>query len=132
MEIVVAQEQGRVPVSVFRVSGELNVNSYEALQQRAREEYDAGMRDLVIDLTEVTYISSAGIRALSSIFRLLRGQSAQESAEAMERGLKDGSFKSPHLRLAGARRSVGEVLKMAGLDMFLEIHANVQDAVAAF
>jgi anti-anti-sigma factor len=132
MEIVVTQEQGRVPVNVYRVSGEINVNSYEALVQRAREDHDAGANDVVIDLTGVTYVSSAGIRAITSIFRMLRGSSAEESAEAMQKGLADGTFKSPHLKLAGAGKNVAEVLKLSGVDMFLEIHATAKQAVASF
>jgi len=63
---------------------------------------------------------------------LLRGDSAAESPEAMHKGISAGTFKSPHLKLANPNPRVLEVLKMAGFDMFLEIHKNVKDAVASF
>lgn len=132
MEITVTQEQAKVPVTVFHLSGELNVSTYEALQQRARQAHEAGAHDLVIDLSQVTYISSAGIRSISAIFRMVRGSSPQESPEVMQKGLKEGTFKSPHLKLSGATGSVAEVLKLAGVDMFLEIHETVQEALASF
>ncbi len=132
MEIQVSQEQGRVPVTVIRLTGELNVNTYNLLQDKAREAFDAGMHDLVIDLSGVPYVSSAGIRAITSVFRLLRGDSPQEAPGAMQKGLQDGTFKSPHLRLAGPVTNVAEVLRLAGADMFLEIHPTVAEAVAAF
>jgi len=132
MDITVSQEQGRVPVTVFHIHGDINVTTYEQLQQQAREAFDAGTRNLLLDLAEVTYISSAGIRALNDIFRLLRGDSPAESDEAMSKGLRDGTFKSPHLKLLNPSSRVLEVLKIAGVDMFLEIHRHLKDAVASF
>ena len=132
MDITVSQEQGRVPVTVFRLKGDLNVNSHQALEARAREAHQAGAQNLVIDLSEVPYVSSAGIRAINAIFNLLRADTPAESDETMKKGLRDGTFKSPHLKLVGPSRSVLEVLNMAGVDMFLEIHRDLTDAVAAF
>jgi len=132
MDILVSQQQGRMPVTVFHVKGDIDMASFERLQTEAREAVEAGTRDLVIDLTEVPYMSSAGLRALHYLFELLRGDSPSESDEAMRKGLADGTFKSPHLKLLKPSRRVLEVLKMAGFDMFLEIHSSLKNAVASF
>ena len=132
MDITVSHEQGRVPITVFRIKGDIDVNSYEQLQAQARQAYEAGARDLVLDLTDTAYVSSAGIRAINSIFKLLRSDAPNESDEAMRKGLSDGTFKSPHLKLVNPSSHVHEVLTMAGVDMFLEVHPNVKDAVASF
>lgn len=132
MEITVSQEQGRLPITVFHVSGEINVTSYEALQAKAREAFEAGTRDMVLDLAEVGYVSSAGIRAITAIFRVLRGASPAETPAAMQKGLADGTFKSPHLKLAAAAPNVMEVLRLSGVDMFLDIYPSVQAAVDSY
>ena len=132
MDIEISHEQGRRPVTVFRVRGEINITTYEQLEKQAREAQASGTRDLLLDLTEVTYISSAGIRALNNIFKLLRTEAPEESDEAMRRGLSDGTFKSPHLKLLNPTPRVVEVLKIAGVDMLLEIHQNRKDALASF
>jgi len=132
MEIVVSQEQGRVPVTVFRIQGELNVYTYERFQQKVREAHDAGMLNLLLDLAEVSYISSAGIRALNDSFKLLRTGAPEENDEAMAKGLRDGTFKSPHLKLLNPSPQVLEVLKIAGVDMFLEVHRHLREAVGSF
>jgi len=132
MDIEVSQEQGRRPVTVFHIKGEINITTYEQLEQKAREVFNTGTRDLLLDLTEVTYISSAGIRALNNIFKLLRSDAPEESDEAMRKGLSDGTFKSPHLKLQGSSPRVLEVLKIAGVDMLLQIHQNRKDALASF
>ena len=132
MDIEVSQEQGRRPVTVFRIKGEINITTYEQLEQQARAAFNAGARDLLLDLTDVTYISSAGIRALNNIFKLLRSDAPEESDEAMRQGLSDGTFKSPHLKLLGPSPRVLEVLKIAGVDMLLQIHSSRKDAIASF
>ena len=132
MEITVSHEQGRVPVTLFRIRGELNVATHEQFLQAVREAHQAGARNLLVDLSEVGYISSAGIRALSDTFKLLRGDSPAESDMAMAQGLRDGTFKSPHLKLLHPSPQVLEVLKIAGVDMFLEVHSDLREAVASF
>ncbi len=132
MEITISHEQGRAPVTVFRITGDINVTTYEALQAQAHQAHAAGTRNLLLDLAEVPYISSAGIRAINNIFNLLRTSAPNESDEAIHKGLSDGTFKSPHLKLLNPTAQVAEILSMAGVDMFLEIHADRQTALASF
>lgn len=132
MEITASQHYGRVPVTVFHLKGDLDANTYEQLEARAREAYAAGMRDLVLDLTGVAYVSTAGIRAVNNLFNLLRTETPAESDAAIRLGLQDGTFKSPHLKLLQPAPRVAEVLNMAGVDMFVEIHQDLGVAVASF
>jgi hypothetical protein len=125
-------EQARVPVTVMHIRGEINTNTYEQLQIRADEVHDAGARDILLDLTNVPYVSSAGLRAIHYIFTLLRTSAAQESDEAMSKGLRDGTFKSPHLKLLNPTDAVCEVLKVSGFDMYLDIHRNMKEALVSF
>jgi hypothetical protein len=132
MEIVVSTKEGRVPITIFSVKGEISAASYEQLQQQAQDAFTAGMRNLILDLTDVTFVSSAGLRAIHHIFSLLQAAFPEESNEAMRKGVKEGTFKSPHLKLVHPTRNVHETLKTAGFDMFLEIHPNRQAAIASF
>ena len=128
MEIKTIQEQGSMPVTRFAVSGSLN--SDEPLLTMARGAYAQGARKMLIDLSDVPYMSSAGLRALHGIYVLLRDQS--ETSEAVNQGLRDGSYHSPHLKVLNPSRNVLEVFKMAGYDMFIETHTDLQKALASF
>lgn len=132
MDIAVSQKNGRVPVTIFRVAGEITMESYEGLQEEARGAFEAGTRNLLLDLTDVTFVSSSGLRAIHYIFDLLRASGADESKEAVRKGLNEGTFKSSHLKLLNPRPSVRSVLKMSGFDMFLDIHSDLQKALASF
>jgi anti-anti-sigma factor len=130
MEINIATRQGRSPVTVFDIEGEINAGTYEALQAEARKAFEAGARNLLLDLADVDFVSSAGIRALNAIFKLY--QTDGETSEEIARGLRDGTFKSRHVKLLNPGPRVTEVLSIAGVDMFLEIHRDLDEAVASF
>jgi len=132
MDIVVSQEQARVPVAVFHIRGEIDIRTSEQLEAQAREAFEDGMRNLLLDLSGVPFISSAGLRTLHHIFALLRADSPGESEAATYKGLRDGTFKSPHLKLLNPQPAVLEALRTAGYDMYLEIHRRLQDALASF
>jgi hypothetical protein len=130
MEIVVKQEQGRVPITVFHLVGDLTSN--EALQARAEQAFREGMRNLLIDLSEVPLVNSTGLRALHEIFIMLRGDAPGESDQAVKMGINAGTFTSPHLKLYRPSKHVLEVLKVTGYDMFLEIYQDYHEAVTSF
>lgn len=133
LQITVSEEQGRVPVTVLRIEGDvIDANSYEQLESQARAAIEGGARNLLLDMTRMKYISSAGLRAIHTIFLLLRGDTPAESDESMKKGLMDGTFKSPHLKLLNPSPAVTETLRAMGFDMFLEVHRNLKDAIASF
>ena len=55
METHISNEQGRVPVTVFHIKGEIDTNSYEQLQAQAKQAFEAGTRNLLLDLRAVYY-----------------------------------------------------------------------------
>ena len=132
MEIRVLSAWGRVPVAVFHIAGDIDTQSYEELEARAEKAHAEGAADMVLDLSQVGYVSSAGIRAINQIYRLLRTNAPGESEEAVREGIKAGTFKSPHLKLASLNPRVREALTFAGVDMFIEFHPDLASAVESF
>ncbi len=129
MEITVSQEQGRVPVTVFHVKGDISADTADQLQKQAEQAYQAGARNLLIDLSEVPYISSYGIRTLSAIYKILLSSSGEPAAAP---GARAGTAKAQHLKLVNPRPEVQKVLEMTGLDLFIEIHHDNKEAVSSF
>ena len=125
MQIVVSQEQGRVSVTILHVKGEVGTHNYEQFQAQAKEAFEAGGQHILLDLTEVSYMSSAGLRAIHAIFRMLH------TDEDSQPGLKEGT-KSSQLKLLTPPPNVLKVIKMIGFDIFLEIYDNSEEAVASF
>jgi anti-anti-sigma regulatory factor len=132
MEITTSQQQGRVPVTVFHIKGEIDAQTYEQLESQVQGAIQAGAHYMVLDLSLVDYISSYGIRGISQIFSWLRDDVHGEDDASLSRGLRDGKFKSSHLKLAAPSKQVQKVLSMAGMDMFLDIQPDLKQAIASF
>lgn len=129
MEITVAEETGRVPVTVFQIKGPVTDNT--ELEQRAREVFDRGARNILLDLAGVPYMATAGLRAIHTIYALLR--SPEEEADAVVKaGIASGTYKSRHLKLLNANQHVLQALTVAGYDMFIEILSNHKQAIDSF
>jgi anti-anti-sigma factor len=124
--------QGRVPVTVFHMIGDLDGNTYEQFQKKAEEAFESGTRYLLLDLSQVAFVSSAGIRGLHYVFNLSRTDTNTESDQAISKGLRDGTFKSSHLKLLNPNQNVSNLLKITGYDMFLEVHRDLKEAVESF
>ena len=131
MKIVVSEEKGRVPVTVLAVEGEIAADSYQELQQKAEQVFSSGTRDLILDLSKVTFVSSSGLRAIHHIFSLLRDPE-KEGDETVREGMRAGTYQAPHFKLVNPARNVRQVLQQAGFDMFLEIHSDLPGAIASF
>ena len=128
MDIAVSQEQGKVPVTRFILSGPFN--SDELLVEKAKAAYAEGARNMLIDLTAVEYMSSAGLRALHMIYMLLRDTS--ETGGKVNEGLRTGTYHAAHIKLLKPSRLVKEVLKTTGYDMFIDSYDDLKAALNAF
>jgi hypothetical protein len=132
MEIALEHVRGDVPVAVIAVEGSITVDNYERLQQEAEKAVRDGTSNILLDLSLASVVSSAGLRAIHHIFSLLRSDWPAESDRAVQKGMKDGTFKSPHLKILNPNEYVLSTLKTAGFDMFLEIYSDRRQALASY
>jgi len=112
--VEVSQVQGNIPVTVFQIKDRVNLGNYKELEASAKEAYDNGTRDLVIDLSKSDSLTSIGIRVLVVIHKMLSTESGT------------------HLRLAGVSEPIRDMLEVAGITQFIEMYDTVDEAVAAF
>ena len=134
--MTVTQEKSVVPVTVLQVEGRLDGSNYTKLIAEAQALFDAGNRDLVLDLSKLTYLSSAGISALHRVALLFQGKRSADLEEgwaafhAMERDRGNGM--QQHVKLLDPTKEVRAILEMVGFTSFFEIYADIQTAVSSF
>ena len=131
-EISAMQEAGKKPVTVFHIHGDIDTNTFQRLEEKAKGSFQEGMRDLLLDLSEVNFISSAGLRALHTIYMMLRSAAGDESDEMVSKGIMDGSYKSHHLKLLNPSQNVQLAMKTAGFDMYIESLFDREAAISSF
>lgn len=134
MDIQVFTENGRVPVTVMHVDGNIDAQTYEQFESRAQELIGQGAQHLLIDLSHSPFVSSAGLRALHKLFNQLRASDPdnQLSEEAVRRGISAGTYKSPHIKLLNLSKETRTAFELSGFDMFIETFDNKEDAVNSF
>ncbi len=136
MNILSSVVQGKVPVTILKPEGRLDGQNYQELISKAAELYEAGTRNILLDLTDVTYISSAGIVALHTIALMLRGEplpnleNGWSAMRASGRAAQEGM--QQHLKLLKPRAEITTVLEMTGFSAYLEAFQDQDTAIQAF
>ena len=136
MNISVSQAPGRVPVTVIKLDGQLDGQNYQELIAKAQELYQAGGRDFLLDLSDLTYISSAGLVALHSVALLARGEDLPDTEggwsayRSMGRTSEAGLQR--HVKLLNPRSEVMSVLDMVGFSNVFEMFTDREEAVNSF
>jgi anti-anti-sigma regulatory factor len=136
MEIIVSLAEGRVPVIILQPHGDLDASNYRNLIAKGQEVYDAGARDLLLDLSHVPYMSSSGLVALHSIAAIFRGvqppdpEAGWGAIRAIDRDRDLGL--QPHVKLLGLQTRVDNVLETVGFKRFFEVYTDLAPAVASF
>lgn len=136
MDLKITQQQGSQPVSVIHLEGTLDSNSYQFVIDQAKKLFVEGSRRLILDMTALTYISSAGIVALQSIAKLFRGESLLNTEAGWNtiRSLdkERSSGKQQNVKLLNVPANVQKVLDTVGISEFFEIYSDLAAAVASF
>jgi len=100
-------------VATIILEGRIDANVAPDIEQNLLSLISEGSCKLVADLTEVMFISSAGLRALITI-------------------LKETKRKKGDLRLSGIQGRVQEVFDITGFSDIFKIYANSEDSVRSF
>jgi anti-anti-sigma regulatory factor len=128
---------GRVPITVVTLEGELDASNFERLVDDVRGLYDAGTRNLLIDLGGLTFLASSGLVALHSIVRILHGEPPPDPEAGWgalhSLGLDAGEGSTQReVQLAGPQPAVARVLQRTGLDRLFVVHADRAAGIADF
>ena len=130
--IKISQINGQKPVTILRVMERINLGNVDQLEQAAREAYRQGNHNLIIDLGKVDSITSAGLRAILVIYKLLGGENARPSYSNTAIRLPEKPQKSASLKLMHVTPEVRNVLHIAGFEDYLEIYDSEAEALASY
>ena len=117
---------------MIEIAGKTDSSSSDELLVKLLKVIDGGARYLLLEMSKMPYISSAGLRVLHEVFDKLRELAPEENEKEMYEKIRDGSFKSPNLKLLNPTKEVMEVLRMSGFDMLVSIENNRKEAIASF
>lgn len=136
MEIIVSQNQGSPQISVMKLRGALDGNSYEYFIAEAEKLFDSGTRNLLLDMSELSFLSSAGLAGLHRVARVFRGEDRTTFEEGWgalrTMGNDSKSGLQEHFKLLNPNEKILAVLDTVGFKGFFEIYTEMQPAIASF
>jgi anti-sigma B factor antagonist len=99
-------------VHVVEVRGRIDSSTASDFDQTVMDLIEQGKKNLVLDLSEVEFLSSAGLRTMVSARKAVQPGGA--------------------IRLAGPSQRVKDTLEIAGLDVLFETYPDRESAVGSY
>ena len=100
-------------VTVFLLEGRIDTQAAADMDQALQSAMSAGTHNIVVDMSEVEYISSAGLRTLAAVLVKSRAEGGD-------------------MKLAALNTRVTRVFKIIGFDVLMSVHDTSEAAVADF
>jgi len=97
-------------IFVLSVAGKIDAVTSRDFEKALAKLIDQNLKDLVIDMEKVEYLSSSGLRVLMASLNRLKG--------------KDGD-----LKLAALQPFVREVFVLTGAGRFFSIYPSIEEAI---
>lgn len=111
MTNLVVEQKGNV--FILRIRGRLDAICSPLTEKRVFEAINEGQYNLLLDMSGVSYLSSAGMRMLLSVTKRLRAMSGK-------------------LAICSVTSNVVDVLKMSGFDHALHVFKTEEEALKFF
>ncbi len=102
----------RDDILVLAPKGRMDANTAKSFEEQSTSLLDNGPVRVVVDLSDIDYISSAGLRALLYLAQHLKSAGGK-------------------LTLCGAGAKVSDIIRICGFDSVFGLHASFEDAKAA-
>jgi anti-anti-sigma factor len=135
MNIRASRPEGSSSVAIISLDGKLDSSNYTSFIHAAQGLFDDGLRNLVIDMRGLEYMSSAGLMALHTVARMFgKSRDGQEETANSYRSIDQKADQTiqQHVRLVGLQPHVLSVLQTAGLSQFFETYNDLDAALKSF
>lgn len=127
---------GKPATIILDLDGELDASNYLDVIERVHQLYSDGARQLVIDLSDLSFLSSSGLVALHSAALVMRGEEPPgpelgwSAFHAIATDVEQG-FEAC-CKLVNPQGRVRKTLEMTGFNAFLEVFDDTDAAVRSF
>ncbi|HXD10638.1 MAG TPA: STAS domain-containing protein [Anaerolineales bacterium] len=134
MEIKVSIHQSEQPIAILKIIGDINASNYMEVVNKAQELFDKPARNLIIDLSEVSSVSSTGLVALHKIALVYSGvpQQVEADKDEIRPDFTHSSNARKFVKLLNPQPAVDAELQKAGLKLFFKVFADLDTAINSF
>lgn len=105
-------------VTILHLAGALDAVGEETVLAFARDVYDTGSRFLILDLANVSILTSAGMRAMHKVFKMFTP--------------REEMYKVHHVKLCRAPQELYQSLGVTGFLQNIPSYESLQEALNSF
>lgn len=116
-------------VVILHLEGQLDGQTEKELLDAARAEFDSGVKSLLLDFGKLTMITSAGLRALHTLYKMFTPEEEIQKWNAEHKG---ETFKSMDFKIAQPSSDIHYILSISGFLQSIYIYPSLQEAVDSF
>ena len=128
LKIDSSQAQGNSALKMLHLNGQLDGSTESQFLEQARQAQSEGATHLLVDLSGLTILTSAGLRAIQLTLRLF---TPQHDRELMGQHGEE-PYKSPYFKLVCPNPDIYYILNIAGFLHNIPIYNNLEEAVNSF
>ena len=134
MEITVSFHQANEPVAVMNIKGNVDASNYIEIVNKAQEIYNNPVRNLILDLSDVPFISSAGLVAIHKIALIYSGgkQEVEQEGKETRPDFTHNANARKRVKLLNPQPDVDKTLETTGLKLFFKVFDNLDTALKSF
>lgn len=132
MQVTLTKYDGPPPVTIIRADGVFDATSTEDFMVPTQSAIKSGVRDMLLDLSKVSYMSSIGIGIINALYYELHPYVSKDRDKEVAQGVRDGTYKAPHLKILCPPDRVYKVMCMAGIDQYIQIYDDEDLALQSF
>jgi anti-anti-sigma regulatory factor len=133
MEITVSIHEATQPIAIMKIKGEISAASYMEVVNKAQEIFNNPARNLIIDLSEVPAISSAGMVGLHKIALVYSGDPhMQVDKDDSRPDFTHNSSARKFVKLLSPQPAVDAELMKAGMKLFFKVYTDLESAIQSF
>jgi anti-anti-sigma factor len=118
LKISSEEVQADVPVTILHLRGWLDAQGEMQLLEEARKASDGGAQYLLIDMSDVDTLTSAGMRALQKVYMIFTP--------------RENPSKVAHLKLCNAPPQIYNVLGVTGFLHQIPMYESIDSALESF
>jgi anti-anti-sigma factor len=117
-KLTTERPEGKPHIAVLRVGGWLDGQTEAQLVDAVQKARDAGAKYVLIDLSDLNTLTSAGIRAMQKAYQILTP--------------KEEAYKTAYLKLCNAPPQIYQVLNITGFLHNVPVYESREDAIESF
>lgn len=128
MNITVDVKQAREQIAVMHLEGDIDASNFVQIVDQAREIYQNPTRNLILDLSRVSSISSTGLVAIHKVALIYSGLPEKEAHP----DLTHSSNARKYVKLLSPQPAVDKALETAGMKLFFKVFHDLESALNSF